>query len=324
MTTTTNSTKRATSRNGRPHTSPAVTPRVTQTRVLRSEWIKIHTVRSTVWAVVAVAASVIGGAAFAAVGIVVKDSPPAATAVATDPSGGTLSGTGLAQLAVIGVVAVTGEYRTRMIRSSLTAVPTRLPLVWGKAAVVAASTTVLSLASLLLSFLVASLVVATEDLSISLSTPGVTPAMIGAALALGVTGALTTGFGWLLRNTPAAVFLLLAVFYVVPTLATLLPARRREGHAVPSEQRRRRADPGSPRRRRPAPRDRPRRLHRLRRHHPPRRSAGPPTSRRLARGGQCPSCAGAAASTAHQIPTVVGRTSVQQPHRSGCPGNDGT
>ena len=96
--------------------------------------------------------------AFTAVGIVVRDSPPAATAVAIDPSGGTLSGTGLAQLAVIafGVVAVTGEYRTRMIRSSLAAVPTRLPLVWGKAAAVAASAAVVSLAALLLSFLVAS------------------------------------------------------------------------------------------------------------------------------------------------------------------------
>jgi hypothetical protein len=193
--------------------------------VLRSEWIKIRSVRSTVWAVVAMAAALIAGATFAAVGIVVKDSPPAATAVAADPSGGALSGTGLAQLAVIafGVVAVTGEYRTRMIRSSVAAVPTRLPLVWGKAAVVAASAAVVSLAALLLSFLVASLVVATEELSISLTTPGVARAIIGSALALGVTGALATGSGWLLRNTAAAIFLLLAVLYVVPTLATLLP-----------------------------------------------------------------------------------------------------
>jgi hypothetical protein len=225
MTTTTNTAKNATSRSGHPDAFPAVTAKVTQTRVLRSEWIKIRSVRSTVWALVAMAVALIGGAAFAAVGIVVKDSPPAATAVAADPSGGTLSGVGLAQLAVItfGVVAVTGEYRTRMIRSSVAAVPTRLPLVWGKAAVVAALATVVSLVALLLSFLVASLVVATENLSISLATPGVARAMIGAALALGVTGALATGFGWLLRNTAAAVFLLLAVFYVTPTLATLLP-----------------------------------------------------------------------------------------------------
>ena len=224
MTTTTNSAKSATS-HGHPNASPVDGPKVTHTRVLRSEWIKIRSVRSTVWAMVAMAAALISGAAFAAVGIVVRDSPPAATAVATDPSGGTLSGIGLAQLAVIvfGVVAVTGEYRTRMIRSSVAAVPTRLPLVWGKAVVVAASATVVSLAALLLSFLVASLVVATEELSLSLTTPGVARAMIGAALALGVTGALATGFGWLLRNTAAAVFLLLAVFYVVPTLATLLP-----------------------------------------------------------------------------------------------------
>ena len=224
MTTTTNSARSATSNIGHSGASRAV-PKVTQARVLRSEWIKIRSVRSTVWAVVAMAAALMGGAAFAAVGIVVKDTPPAAAAVAADPSGGTLSGAGLAQLAVIafGVVAVTGEYRTRMVRSSVAAVPARLPLVWGKAVVVAASATLVSLAALLLSFLVASLVVATEGLTISLLTAGVARAMVGAALALGITGALATGFGWLLRNTAAAVFLLLAVFYVVPTLATLLP-----------------------------------------------------------------------------------------------------
>src|SRR3712207_7435547 len=113
-----------------------------------------------------------------------------------------------------------------MIRSSVAAVPTRLPLVWGKAAVVAPLATVVSLVALLLSFLVASLVVASEDVSISLTTPGVARALIGTALALGVTGALATGFGWLLRNTAAAVFLLLAAFYVTPTIATLLQIGR--------------------------------------------------------------------------------------------------
>src|SRR3712207_3503616 len=110
-----------------------------------------------------------------------------------------------------------------MIRSSVAAVPTRLPLVWGKAAVVAPLATVVSLVALLLSFLVASLVVASEDVSISLTTPGVARALAGTALALGVTGALATGFGWLLRNTAAAVFVLLAVFYLVPSVAQLLP-----------------------------------------------------------------------------------------------------
>jgi hypothetical protein len=66
--------------------------------VLRSEWIKIRSVRSTVWALVAMVVALVGGAAFAAVGIVVRNFPPAATAVATDPSGGTVSGAGLAQL----------------------------------------------------------------------------------------------------------------------------------------------------------------------------------------------------------------------------------
>ena len=59
-------------------------------------------------------AAILGGGAFAAVGIVVRDRPPAGKAVALDPGGGALSGVGLAQLAAVafGVLVVTTEYRT--------------------------------------------------------------------------------------------------------------------------------------------------------------------------------------------------------------------
>ena len=136
--------------------------------MLVSEWIKIGSVRSSVGALVALVLALIGGAAYSAVGIVVSDSPPAAEAVAADPTGGYLSGIALAQLVAIvfGVVAVTGEYRSTMIRSSLAAVPTRLPLVWGKAAVVAVITTVVAVAALLPAFLVARAIVAIANVSV--------------------------------------------------------------------------------------------------------------------------------------------------------------
>ena len=121
--------------------------KLTQLRVLRSEAIKLHSLRSTLWALLAAVVTIVGGGAFTAVGILVNHDPLAAESLVADPSGGTLSAVGYAQLAAIalGVIAATGEYRTRMIRSSLAAVPTRLPLVWGKAAVVAAATATVSL-----------------------------------------------------------------------------------------------------------------------------------------------------------------------------------
>lgn len=199
--------------------------RVTHPRVLASEWIKLRSLRSTLWAVTAIAAAIIGGGAFAAVGIVVQDTPPADKAVALDPSGGTLSGVGLAQLAVIafGVLAVTTEYRNRAIRTSLTVVPARLTLVLSKAVVLAVVTTVVSLLSLALTFVVADAVIGIDGASISWTTQGVARALVGAGLTLAVIAVLASGFGWLLRSTAGAVSVMLAVFYILPSLAVFLP-----------------------------------------------------------------------------------------------------
>ncbi len=209
-------------------TAPTITaaPRVTARRVATSEWIKARSLRSTAWALVAVAVSLLGTGAFAAVGIVVQEDPPGSAAIAADPTGGVLAGVSPAQLAAIalGVLLVSGEYRSGTIRSSLTAVPARLPLVWAKAAVAGLLTTVVSLVALLATFVVARAVLAAEGLSISPTTPGVARAVLGAALYLGLTAVLATGFGWLLRSTAGAVAAVVALLHLLPTIALLMPA----------------------------------------------------------------------------------------------------
>jgi ABC-2 type transport system permease protein len=199
--------------------------KLTFPRVLVSEWIKVRSVLSSVGALVALVLAVIGGAAYSAVGIVVSDSTSAAEAVAADPTGGYLSGIALAQLVAIvfGVIAVTGEYRSTMIRSSLAAVPTRLPLLWGKAAVAATVTAVVALAALLPAFFVAGAIVAIANVSLAPTIPSLATTMIGSALLLGITAAWAVGCGWLLRNTAAAIFALLGVLYILPSLAGFLP-----------------------------------------------------------------------------------------------------
>jgi hypothetical protein len=221
MTTTTNSTTTLANPGG--GTASAV--KLTFPRVLVSEAIKIRSVRSSIGALVALVVALIGGAAYSAVGIVVSDATPAVEAVAAEPTGGYLSGVGLGQLVaiVVGVISVTGEYRSTMIRSSVAAVPTRVPLVWGKAAVAATVTTVVALAALLPAFLVARAIVAIADVSLFLTTPGLVTTMIGPALALGVTAAWAVGCGWLVRNTAVAIFAFLGVLYLLPSLAAFLP-----------------------------------------------------------------------------------------------------
>ena len=206
--------------------------RVTARRVHVSEWIKLRSLRSTVWAVLAVALGIVLVGAFTAVGIVVRDGPPVAEALAADPSGGVLSGVSFATWAAVavGVLVVTTEYRTRSILTSVTAVPGRVLLVWAKAGTAAAVVVLVSLPALLVTFLIARTLLATHGGSISLTTPGVGRAIIAASLTLGATTALATGFGWLLRSTAGAVAVLVALLYVLPSSVTLLP--RAVGDAI--------------------------------------------------------------------------------------------
>ena len=111
---------------------------VTQARALRSEWTKLRSVRSTRWSLLAAVVLTIGIAALATA--VFRNhwagmSP--ADRADFHPLELNMAGVQLAQLAigVLGVLVITAEYSTGMIRASMTAVPARLPVLWGKAGV---------------------------------------------------------------------------------------------------------------------------------------------------------------------------------------------
>jgi ABC-2 type transport system permease protein len=116
-----------------PHTG-----RVTQLRVCLSEWTKLRSVRSTRWSFVAAVVFTIGIAALACA-VVSHHWPHMSAADRADfhPLEVNLAGVQLAQLAlgVLGVLVITAEYSTGMIRASMTAVPRRLPVLWAKAIV---------------------------------------------------------------------------------------------------------------------------------------------------------------------------------------------
>jgi hypothetical protein len=109
-------------------TAPAPTPsrgdqRVTQARVIRSEWTKLRTLPSSAWSLLVAAVLIVGfGALYAGVRVTRPPQDPAALA-SFDPTAVSLSGIGLAQLAigVLGALLITGEYATGMIRTSSTA-----------------------------------------------------------------------------------------------------------------------------------------------------------------------------------------------------------
>ncbi|WP_261566393.1 ABC transporter permease subunit [Frankia gtarii] len=218
-------------------TAPAA-GQVTQLRVLRSEWTKLTSLRSTVWTLAAALAfTVLLGAVLSRV--TANDWPhySAASMRTFDATATSLSGMYLAQLAigVLGVLVISGEYATGMIRATLGVVPRRLPVLWAKVAVFAVACFGLMVVANLVAFTMGQAMLSSRHLDVALSDPGVLRAVLGTALFVTGIGVLGLALGTLLRNTPAAIAVLFGVLLVLPQIVGALPQRlARIGDYLPS------------------------------------------------------------------------------------------
>lgn len=200
--------------------------RVTQARVLHGEWTKFTTLRSTY--VTLLVAIVLGIGIGALSSAVTANRWPTASlrekvgfhAVSTS-----LNGVFIAQLAlgVLGVLLVTGEYSTGMIKATFAAVPTRLPVLWAKLAIFAAVTAVAAFAISFVAFFVGQGLLSSQHIQASLSSPNALRMVVGAALYLVVVGVLALAIGSLTRNTAAGISTWVAVFFVIPPIFFALP-----------------------------------------------------------------------------------------------------
>lgn len=202
---------------------------VTYLGVLRSEWVKLRSVRSSTTTIAAGAGVLllIGLISAAIMGGLVTGIGDGPDAVA-DPAGATLQGVLLAQLVlgVLGVLVITSEYATGLIRTTFTAVPRRLPVLWAKAAVVAAVTFPTMLAAALVTFFVGQVFIGNGGgATAALGDPGVLRAIVGTAGYLSGIALLGLAVGTLLRSTAAGISTLFGVVFLLPGLgALLLPA----------------------------------------------------------------------------------------------------
>ncbi|SCK09878.1 ABC-2 family transporter protein [Streptomyces sp. WMMB 714] len=200
---------------------------VTQVRVLVSEWVKLRTVRSTFFTLVAAAIAMTGlGPLFSEITADRWPDLTAAERAAHEPVALSLVGYYLAQLAVcvLGVLVITGEYSTGMIRATLSAVPRRLPVLWAKAAVYGAVVFSLMAASSVTAFLISQNLLEPTGIATSLGEAGVTRVVLGNALYLTVLGLLSVGVGALVRNTAGGTTIIFGVLLVVPEIVKILPA----------------------------------------------------------------------------------------------------
>ncbi|MGK3206600.1 ABC transporter permease [Amycolatopsis sp. MEPSY49] len=203
--------------------------RVTGLRVLRSEWTKLWSLRST-WItlglglVFLVAFGLISAARYqsgVSSGQPLDDDFANATALSLS-----LFGTNFAQLAlgVLGVLVTAGEYSTGMIRSTLTGVPRRLPVLWSKSAVYGVVALLVGVAGVFIAFVIGSGIVAATPAAMTLSQAGVVRSLLGAGLYLSLIGVLGVALGALLRSVAGGISVLVAALMLIPGLVSLLPA----------------------------------------------------------------------------------------------------
>jgi ABC-type transport system involved in multi-copper enzyme maturation permease subunit len=204
-----------------PHTG-----RVTQLRIFLSEWTKLRSVRSTRWSLFVAFVFTTGIAALA-------------TAVVSHhwshmgpndrrhfhPLEPTFGGVQLAQLAigVLGVLVITGEYSTGMIRASMTAAPRRLPVLWGKTVVYGLTTLALMMPAVFIAFFVGQSILSGHGIEAHLGDPGVLRAVVGAGLYLTAVGLFGLGLGAIVRNTAGGIALFAGLMFVLPPLMNVLP-----------------------------------------------------------------------------------------------------
>jgi ABC-type transport system involved in multi-copper enzyme maturation permease subunit len=192
--------------------------------VARSEWTKLRSLRSTLYTLVVTLGMTVGlGALFALGRTSGRDRIPPDF----NPAGFPLNGMYLSQLAigVLGVLVITAEYSSGMIRTTFTAIPQRGLLLGVKAGVFAAVTLLVSLLTTFATFFLSQLILnrGGRHLGVTIGAPHSLRIVVGAALYLTLCGLLGVALGALLRSTAAAITALTGLLFVLPILAAFLP-----------------------------------------------------------------------------------------------------
>lgn len=187
--------------------------------VVRSEWTKLRTVRSTYWTFAATIGAMLGLGALLAFVFANRYSGMSVIEKATfNPTSVSLSGVLFAQLAigVLGVLAITSEYGTGMIRTTFAAVPNRRLVLAAKAVVFGTVAAIVGIVTSFGAFFVGQAILSGSAPTAALGDPGVLRSIIGAGLYLAVLGIFAVGLGVLIRKTAGAIATFVGFVLVLP------------------------------------------------------------------------------------------------------------
>ena len=185
----------------------------------RMEWLKLRSVRSTAWILLVFAAGMIG------IAILVLSHENWATMspsdrASFDPTNAGFAGLALGQLAfgVLGVLMITSEFSSGMIRATFAAVPRRPLLLAAKAGVLGGVTLVAGEVLAFASFALGEAVLRSPAPHASLGQPGVLRAVLMAGAYPALIALIGLGLGAIIRHTAGAISAVVGVLFVLPLI----------------------------------------------------------------------------------------------------------
>lgn len=205
-------------------------------QVLLSEWTKIRSVASTVWTLGLAFVVTVGLGVL--ISIVVNndfDNMSREDKLTFDPTYTSFAGTSLGQLAMIvfGVLVVSNEYSTGMIRTSIAAVPRRGVFFACKVAVATVLTFLVAIVTSFVSFFVGQAILG--DHNASISDPGVLRAVIGSALYMTLIAMFSMGVASLLRSPMLSLGILMPFFFLISNILGNVSATKKIGQYLPDQ-----------------------------------------------------------------------------------------
>jgi ABC-2 type transport system permease protein len=206
-------------------TNQATLSHLTFGGVLNSEWIKLRTLRSTLWCyLIVIVLSVLFGLLVVSVASRIPHGSAEAQrsfAVSVSTSGISLS---VLVVAVLGALVITGEYGTGMIRSTLTAVPKRTPALVAKTLVFGVSTFIVGIVAIGATALITAPLLPNAGVHVNLTDSRILLPLLGGAGYLALIGIMSLALGSIIRNSAGGIAAALGLVFVVRILFGILEA----------------------------------------------------------------------------------------------------
>lgn len=193
--------------------------------VVRSEWTKFSSVRATYWCFTAAAVLGVGLAALVCAVSAAHYNTDPTVHFGWSPTERSIRPLTVAQLAfaVLGVLTVTAEYSTGMIRTSLAAVPRRARMISAKMLILAVCTVAAGEIIAFAAFLVGQAVIGDQAPTASLDQHEVLRVVIGAGLYLALIAVLAYAIAVILRHAAGGIAVIVAMMFILPGIAEALP-----------------------------------------------------------------------------------------------------